>query len=635
MKLLGISVRGFRRFADENNVRLLEPLIALVGPNEAGKTSFLRTIEIFFRDGPISERDRTRRVSIESEISGIFEIEEEDKAALRSLGFSHNANRCKITKKQNGEMQADLIRELPGNTEARKSAHAALSSAMSAKPVIRSGNQSEQDKRKTIFASALQILDSDEPYYRSSELSHLKKAADLLGQLGNLGVREVDNALNVLRSVIHDDENSLARKVTETLVSRLPIAVLFDDDSRALTRSYDLSTSAENPPAALANLARLAKLNLRELLHAMRKQDGAHRQEILDAANTTLKDAFSRAWVRPDVFPKITADGTTIEILVSTPDRPGLSAIDERSDGLRWFIALLAFLSGKEGADNAILLIDEAERHLSYDAQANLVEVLEEQKTAKKVIYTTHSAGCLPSDLGTSIRPIIPLDGERSKIENAFWTKGKGFSPLLLSMGLGSLAFTPARNVMICEGASECILLPTLLREANGADKLYFQIAPGASNASSHDFTSLLAEGGRVIFFLDGDKAGRERKKMLTKAGAATDSVKTLKDFSREDLTLEELVQPEIYVRAFNDELRRWQGAKTELSATDLPEIGRAAAVEKWCAQNGLKPVDKTVLCQTIAGLASEGNSIAAENRRAVLKEILLWADTQFKLDRS
>jgi AAA domain, putative AbiEii toxin, Type IV TA system len=135
----------------------------------------------------------------------------------------------------------------------------------------------------------------------------------------------------------------------------------------------------------------------------------------------------------------------------------------EHSDGLKAFVALRAFVARAAIEDDdqvkPIVLVDEADRHLHYDAQADLVTVFEEQDEAAQVIYTTHSAGCLPRDLGLGIRAIVPkvseVDGEirqgdHSEAINRFWTKGPGFSPLLLAMGAGAFAFAASKRSRSC-----------------------------------------------------------------------------------------------------------------------------------------------------------------------------------------
>src|SRR5206468_181099 len=98
---------------------------------------------------------------------------------------------------------------------------------------------------------------------------------------------------------------------------------------------------------------------------------------------------------------------------------------------------------------------------------ADLVRAFEQQSLAAKIIYTTHSAGCLPSDLGTSVRVVEPIpDTDRSRIRNDFWGTSAGFSPLLMAMGASALAFTPTRRAVLAEGPSDLLLLPSLLKDA-------------------------------------------------------------------------------------------------------------------------------------------------------------------------
>ena len=81
----------------------------------------------------------------------------------------------------------------------------------------------------------------------------------------------------------------------------------------------------------------------------------------------------------------------------------------ERSDGLRQFVALVALAAHQPNPVPPILLIDEVETHLHYNAQADLIEVPTEQNAARQIVYTTHSAACLPQDLGLGVRVVEGL----------------------------------------------------------------------------------------------------------------------------------------------------------------------------------------------------------------------------------
>ena len=73
---------------------------------------------------------------------------------------------------------------------------------------------------------------------------------------------------------------------------------------------------------------------------------------------------------------------------------------EERSDGLRTYLALIAFLSSKDLSTPPVLVFDEAESHLHWDAQADLINVLYDQNMASQIVYSTHSPGCLRMILG-------------------------------------------------------------------------------------------------------------------------------------------------------------------------------------------------------------------------------------------
>ena len=85
MKLIGAQVQGFRRFEDPVNVRLLESLIAIVGQNEAGKSSFLDSLNELNKGEGIDERDQTRRSDVSTLISATYEIDQEDKDELNDI----------------------------------------------------------------------------------------------------------------------------------------------------------------------------------------------------------------------------------------------------------------------------------------------------------------------------------------------------------------------------------------------------------------------------------------------------------------------------------------------------------------------------------------------------------------------
>jgi len=632
MELIGAKIQGFRRFEDSTSVRLLEDLIALVGQNESGKTSFLEALEELNTESEIEDEDQTRRVDTDTKISATFSLEESDYEDLEHIEQGEVIEKCTFTKQENGGISVSLDpapnHQLSPRRDARTQLESFLDSDVADEKI---GNRVISDLKKVPG-----YLDSDDDFLGDETLNQIQETVlNLENGLENLESRDEDTGstkpvLDSLQHLVEHERNSPPELARETLLNKRPRFLFFGESDRDLKSTYDLSKALPNPPDSLANLAELAELDLNDLKSAAEAGKVHVARDLTQTASEKLEEDFSKSWVRSDVVPVLDIDGTILHIHVRTPDERNRAPMHQRSDGLRWFVALLAFLNQKEAGEDPVLLVDEAETHLSYDAQAELVEVLETQTIAQKVIYTTHSAGCLPSDLGRGIRPVIQNEGERSDIRNGFWVDEPGFKPIMLAMGLNPLAFTVTRNSLIAEGPCETILLPTLIRQATGKSELEYQVAPGAANVGEERIEELLSETGRSVILLDGDDGGVENRDTLVEAGADSEKIKTYRDFSDEALVLEDLVDPEVYVEAVNAEISEWQDSDEQLVVEDISGVNCVESVEEWCEERDIDPPSKTGVSQRLVKIASDGRDIVNPNREEVLHHIDGWSTEHF-----
>lgn len=336
---------------------------------------------------------------------------------------------------------------------------------------------------------------------------------------------------------------------------------------------------------------------------------------MTERANARLRDIFATAWGQSEVEVRFGTDGTVLHVMVRS-DQGVLHRIAERSDGLKIFVALISFLVAN-GAHRPVLLVDEAEQHLHWDAQADLVGMLHRQDQVAQVVYTTHSPGCLPQDLGAGIRLVVHSEDhtDRSRVVNSIWTEGPGFAPLLMGMGASTAAITPARRALVAEGATEFLLLPALLREANGLDYLDFQVVPGLAEAGDSDLFDLDLAAARVAYFADGDAAGRRLRSRIQSRGVPEKRTVSLPA----GLVIEDVVDPDVLCLAIEEELRR-SGSEAALpfSASALPAVGRAKWVESEIVSAGLRPPPKPRVAARILELGSPSKEGAGQRRRIV-----------------
>jgi predicted ATP-dependent endonuclease of OLD family len=281
---------------------------------------------------------------------------------------------------------------------------------------------------------------------------------------------------------------------------------------------------------------------------------------------------------------------------------------------------LYSYVSLNSPKVKPILLIDEAETHLHYDAQADLVRVFETQTDAAQIIYTTHSAACLPSDLGTGIRVVGPSDATAglSIINNSFWVDGPGLSPLLMAMGASVMAIIPTRRAIMAEGASDVILLPTLLRAATGQRQLRFQIAPGIARVSESEARELELEAPVVAYLVDGDRGGSEHRRKLVRAGIEARRIVQLPGGK----VAEDFVKDRFYVLAVNEELKRSHGAGVEMPIGALTKTQRPSAVAAWCRRERVRPPSKVRVACRLAELMRHEDGIVSKRAKEDLLKV-------------
>jgi predicted ATP-dependent endonuclease of OLD family len=244
--------------------------------------------------------------------------------------------------------------------------------------------------------------------------------------------------------------------------------------------------------------------------------------------------------------------------------------------------------------------VDEAEMHLHYDAQSDLIRVFEEQDETAQVVYTTHSIGALPQDLGRGVRVVTPApDSTISTIENVWCREGAGVAPLMLAMGAATVPLSPSRYVVIAEGASDAVLLPSILRDALGLSRLEYQVVSGLAEASEAELRRLDRDAPRVIYLVDGDSGGSALSKRLRSYGIRAKKIVSLSP-AMSGLVLEDLLDAALYVEAINAYLGQWPPHARGFTEPDLSKVGRPNSVKVWTKAAGLANPSKLRIAEEV-----------------------------------
>jgi len=598
MELMNLSVRNFKRFEENSNLRLNGKVIALIGPNEAGKSSLLQALKIVGNNEELEDGFKTYGVEDKASITLSFALTaaELDELSIKSPSW------YQLTKTSAGEYTHTLKPRIQRNETYRKKALSKIKSVLKSTKTTELLKTIAGEASHEILTKGQEVLVTNNYTYSDLELSELEEMRSLFDDSFNQEcLKSMANCGEVLDDLIEFEKNHNPHgDALKSLGPKTPNFLLFEYSDRDLQVPFSIVNLKNNDPAkirrpskSLQKILDLAEIDIDQLGAAMRERNAAKRRSIVESGNMKLNSLLQNTWSQSDAKIKIEASDSFVDIIVEHPEFDNANSkfvnFNERSDGYKQFTALAVFAL-LEGNENSILLIDEAETHLHYDAQADLIQILTKQFLSKKVIYTTHSAGCLPEDLGNGVR-LIEWDREkkdRSRIRNKFWSLGasQGFTPLLLGMGATTFSFFPTRNAVITEGVSEMILLAPLLREACALDNLGFQIVPGLSEASKAQLPLMDRSGKGVAYIVDNDAGGEQLSKVLLKSGIEKERIKKISS-GKKIRTLEDCIDSKVWKSAVEKYIDLRCDGKVKVSSwpthdriKNLPKAIRAAKIE-------------------------------------------------------
>jgi predicted ATP-dependent endonuclease of OLD family len=578
MELLSVTVTGFKRFKARSSLQTNGKLVAILGPNEAGKSSFLNAIAHLGDSRPLQPEEISRGVDPTAcKIVGRFFLGAAD---LEASGLE-GPHWMTITKESNGQRTIGFEPAPPCRNIDHRSIFLQNMTRMINKKGVKSDieavdigliediqllEEELSSKEETLSSNAISALNDlkvrFEQFVKSYKNSSSGHILDEWGELINL-----ESAPTPLQTAFKES------------LLRVPEFLFFDEEARNLKSNYPISELRNNVPKALANLAEVAELDFEELFKAIDSGVISRVTTLERRASQVLGRKFRSVWKQSGIDVALRVQGDLLEVQIVNENEE-FTAFSERSDGLRQFIALQVF-STRSLLNSPILLIDEAEQRLHYDAQADLVQMLAKQNVSPKIIFTTHSAGCLPEDLGNGVRMVSPIEGDASRIINRFWGEdGRGIAPLLYGMGASTLAFFPTRRAVLVEGPSDMLLYPSLFREVLGQESLGFQFVPGLSNIERSMSPQALRNEVGLVYLVDGDGGGRAIATELRNKGVSQEDIIILTGADGGAEEIEDFIDPDRLGSAVNALIRRRFAHADAIRMSDIRSRKRMEALE-------------------------------------------------------
>lgn len=393
MKLENIKIKNFRGYKTETDIPISD-LTALIGKNEAGKSSILDALEIFFNNKLIiCEKED---LNIESDNSNI-EI---------TCIFSNFPGEIVIDAVIPTTLQNEYLLNPHGKLEIKK-----VFPATAAKPkekvyiicnhpTCENGNDLLGLKRTQLRQRADDLLIPHDDYNRNVN-SSIREA--IWNSLGELSLQKTD--------LLVDKEDT--KKVYETLKTYLPIYALFQSDRQ----SKDDDKEVTDPMKIAVQQA------LSELTNEIEHIKTEVRNKAIDTANRTLDKLKEMS---PDLanklIPEFKSEPKLDSLFKLTIKSDEDIPINKRGSGIRRLILLSFFraeaerLRAQHEGNQIIFAFEEPETSQHPDHQEMLIQAFIELANTgnSQIILTTHTpalAGLLPLD---SLRFIEKTGNDRT-----------------------------------------------------------------------------------------------------------------------------------------------------------------------------------------------------------------------------
>jgi putative ATP-dependent endonuclease of OLD family len=376
MKLAAVTLENFRGYSKHVRIEV-EDLTAFIGKNDAGKSTILEALELFFNDGKPERGD----------------------ACVHTGGTTIRIG-CAFA-----DLPAEMI--LDAAVKTTLSAEY-LTNEQGELEILKEWDCSGKTAKEAVFAVALHPSNGDANDLLTLKNSDLKARVkklsideSTLNLAVNASMREAIRAachpLVVDRKMIPLDKED-AKKVWELLKPQLPMYALFRSDRP----SQDGDEEVQSPLKFAITQA------LKEVADKLKEIEDAVRQRAEDVAARTLaklQEMDSRLAGELKPFFKADPKWDVFKFgLVGDNEIP----INKRGSGVRRLILLNFFRAEAErrrtekGALNVIYAIEEPETSQHPENQRLLVQALKELATDEntQVLVTSHTpglAGLLPS----------------------------------------------------------------------------------------------------------------------------------------------------------------------------------------------------------------------------------------------
>jgi predicted ATP-dependent endonuclease of OLD family len=499
-----ILIKNYKSFLEDEFT--LEPMTAIIGANESGKTNSLKALYELSAERQKSTFDNgdfrlgspdfpngeiILRVGIKLTDFLIPSLSELEPALLNCKIFLSKIGKLKEAPRWKATLESPLndikdVIQIKNKNEFKKNAKNYLD-----KNIIESAS-----KRGWLFKDA-NINFTSNPFFSLSKNKHVSKLEgdDKKAYLEGIILEEILSNIKVLFWKYKEDDY---------LHERVPIEEF---------------VSTPNKFSSVNNIFQVGGWKISEYRRYLIDLDIVSRKNLLKNVQDEINKLIKKHWTTHSKL-SITLSFEGSDLAISL-DEPGhVTPPNYRSDGFKWFLTFLLFFKrhAKKSLENYILLIDEPGVFLHPRGQKDVLSELKNISKKNQIVYSTHQTFLIDKNTPDSVRIIKrePRKGVKSLYDSKVDTlknKKNIFNDSLLRESLGFLVsdISPIneKNILV-EGGFDRDLLITANQHFNIIDLNDVSII-NCGMASNIKIHASLYKGNdlKVVGLYESDEGGK------------------------------------------------------------------------------------------------------------------------------
>lgn len=287
MELYKAKIKGFKRLSNVD-ITLNGKIIAIIGPNEAGKSSFLEVLEQIENTNPIPVKSlsRVNQISPNDKVIELkFKVSNSEKIRINEFGGIGEPSWYIIEKSADGNIIKRVYPKIERDLGKRDELKVRISKALKYNLVKSTFNytynvQKKDENNKLIevkksvkeyLKDLISILSTESQNLKSVDLSYIDNIIEVLNSvISKIGdKRKISYLDELVDSIIeqkrYESEKNPEIRAIEFLEDERPRILPFSEKDRNLSSEYDIKVLRSELPRPLQNLFDLAKINSSDL----------------------------------------------------------------------------------------------------------------------------------------------------------------------------------------------------------------------------------------------------------------------------------------------------------------------------------------------------------------------------------